>query len=55
MRTIKVSLEKRFPNGWFDKMTALNTVLTSNTGLDYNVSAIRADFPALDLKINAIL
>ena len=52
MRTIKVSLEKRFPNGWFDKMTALNTVLTSNTGLDYNVSAIRADFPALDLKIN---
>jgi cysteine desulfurase/selenocysteine lyase len=33
-------------------MTALNTVLKSDTEIDYNVGAIRADFPALDLKIN---
>ena len=52
MRTIKVSLETQFPNGWIDRMTALNTVLKSDTKIDYNVSAIRADFPALDLKVN---
>ena len=33
-------------------MLVANTALKSDTLSDYNVSAIRADFPALDLKIN---
>ena len=33
-------------------MVAANTALKSDTSSDYNVSAIRADFPALGLKIN---
>ena len=33
-------------------MVAANTALKSDTLSDYNVSAIRADFPALGLKIN---
>jgi len=33
-------------------MTALNTLLQSGFEADYNVGAIRTDFPALDLEIN---
>ena len=41
-----------FLGGWKNKMVAANTALKSDTSSDYNVSAIRADFPALGLKIN---
>ena len=33
-------------------MTALNTAINSYDELDYDISSIRADFPALSLEIN---
>ena len=49
---IETSIKALYANGWNHKVVTENTVLKSDNSLDYNVNAIRADFPSLGLNIN---